>query len=58
MGNKNGTYDTLLEETRELLMQRTGKKICVIIFRRLKFSKCLCHMKYKRLTKIVSFSVY
>ncbi len=27
MGNKNGTYDTLLDETKELLMQRTGKKI-------------------------------
>jgi hypothetical protein len=27
MGNKNGTYDTLSQETKELLMQRTGKKI-------------------------------
>lgn len=25
MGNKNGTYDSLLEDTKELLMQRTGK---------------------------------
>jgi hypothetical protein len=27
MGNKNGTYDTLMQETKELLMERTGKKI-------------------------------
>jgi len=27
MGNKNGTFDTLTEETKEILMQRTGKKI-------------------------------
>lgn len=27
MGNKNGSYDSLMAETKELLMQRTGKKI-------------------------------
>jgi len=25
MGNKHGTYDTLLDETKQLLMDRTGK---------------------------------
>ena len=27
MGNKHGTYDSLISETKDLLMQRTGKKI-------------------------------
>jgi hypothetical protein len=27
MGNKSGTYESLMEETKELLIQRTGKKI-------------------------------
>ena len=27
MGNKNGTYTSLMKETKEMLMKRTGKKI-------------------------------
>lgn len=27
MGNKHGTYDSLLDETKQLLMERTGKNI-------------------------------
>jgi len=26
MGNKNGNYEALMEETKQLLMERTGKK--------------------------------
>jgi hypothetical protein len=33
MGNKNGTYETLSEETKELLMQRTSKIIFIRIYR-------------------------
>ncbi len=29
MGNKNGNYEALMEETKQLLMERTGKKIWV-----------------------------
>lgn len=32
MGNKNGTYDTLMEETKQLLMQRTGRRKCQWVF--------------------------
>ena len=32
MGNKNGTYDALSDETKVLLMQRTGKQLFIIIF--------------------------
>jgi hypothetical protein len=32
MGNKSSSYDTLTEETKDLLMQRTGKKIFIITF--------------------------
>ena len=32
MGNKQGSYDELLQETKELLMQRTGKKISKMKF--------------------------
>jgi hypothetical protein len=29
MGNKNGNYEVLSEETKDLLMQRTGEKIFI-----------------------------